>query len=203
MGFTFATESGDIKHFAFHNLGVLPPELFSISTYLHVSSFRQLPYVAVSQQEVMVGCLLDPWLLFSPPEQVSLEPTPFNLEPGYSTLKDRGLPKWICWLLLTSEGGMIDNRWPVLLVYPVVRAVSLPPPRPPGLYKAVALACLLGTGLERWLMSPFSPHSAVSLHFSAFLSSFDFCCLTFLYLLRIKSDLCYPDCYLHSYIDCF
>lgn len=64
MGFTFATESGDIKHFAFHNLGVLPPELFSISTYLHVSSFRQLPYVAVSQQEVM-GNLLDPGSLTS------------------------------------------------------------------------------------------------------------------------------------------
>lgn len=61
------------------------------------------------------------------------------------------MPKWIWSLLLTYEGGMIDNRWPVLLVYPVVRAVSLPPPRPPGLYKAVALASLLETGLELWL----------------------------------------------------
>lgn len=48
------------------------------------------------------------------------------MEPGYSKLEDRGLPKWICFLLLTYEGGMIDNRWPVLLVYPVVRAESSP-----------------------------------------------------------------------------
>lgn len=33
--------------------------------------------------------------------------------------------------------------------------LSLPPPRPPGLYKAVALASLLGTGLELLLLSPF------------------------------------------------
>lgn len=173
-------ESGATKHFAFHNLGVLPPEFISISTYLHVSSFLQLPYMAVSQQEIMVGYLLDPWLLFRSPAQVSLEPTLFNMEPGYITLEGRGLLKWIWSLLLTYEGGMIDNRWPVLLVYPVVWAVSLPPPRPPGLSKAVALASLLETGLKLWLpyVTIFITQCSFSAHLS-FLIIFRFLLLNF------------------------
>lgn len=78
------------------------------------------------------------------------------MEVGCVILEDMGLSKQISSLLLTyHEGEMIDNRCPLLrlvkMVYLVVRTVTLPPPRPPGLYKAVALASLLEKGLELWL----------------------------------------------------